>query len=168
MDQPWAEVDDVIASLRQRLLKDDVSADVIDTLLQRTFVEAAAAWRRWPEQGALADDVVSYVREARRAAVSQAQPPDLLRVALEDDDGSPEWGTALLFFEVAEVALASDPPAQIASLAQKYLEEWFNIITNDIARERSKPISQADANELVRRDPRWADALTFVRTLSES
>jgi hypothetical protein len=136
----------------------------------RAFVEAHAVWDRWPEQyqvgvqglghalgrtiGGLGDDCAAVLEAVRGRPVPE-------------DDGSAEWGRALVFFAMVEWALDGTSAQQcLRKTAQAYLEDVFTMIANELAQATAaKVISLADARHRVPTDQRWRDAVAFVEAL---
>jgi hypothetical protein len=84
-----------------------------------------------------------------------------------EDDGSADWGRALVFFEMIERALAGTSANQcLLEAAQTYLDELFTAIANDLVAETGMGvITQSDARQHVLTDERWRDALAFLEAL---
>jgi hypothetical protein len=86
--------------------------------------------------------------------------------AVAEDDGSAEWGIALIFFEMAEWALdGTSAQLCLTKAAQVYLEEIFRGIAVELAASMGRPISLADARQRVPADQRWHGAVAFLETI---
>jgi hypothetical protein len=140
------------------------------SLWARAFAEARGAWERWPEQYPVGLRGLGHA-----LAGATGGPRDDCAAVLDavrgrpvpDDDGSPEWGRALVFFEMVEWALDGTSAQQcLTKAAGVYLDEVFTVIANELAR-RTPPrvIDLTDARHQVPKDQRWQDAVAFVEAL---
>jgi hypothetical protein len=140
------------------------------SLWARAFAEACAAWDRWPEQYELGLRGLghAFARTIRGLGDDCAAVLEAVRGRpVPDDDGSAEWGRALVFFAMVEWALDGISAQQCLKKAtQAYLEDVFTIIANDLAQSTpTKVISHADAQQRVPDDQRWRDAVAFVAAI---
>jgi hypothetical protein len=140
------------------------------SLWARSFAEARAAWDRWPEQYEVGLRGLghAFARTIRGLDDDSAAVLEAVRGRpVPDDDGSAEWGRALVFFEMVEWALDGTSAQQcLEKAAEVYLREVFTIIASELAeRTAARVISLADARRRVPQEQRWRDAVAFVEAL---
>jgi hypothetical protein len=166
---PVADCSLVVGRMTQRLAgaSEERHWTACACLWARTFTEARTAWERWPAQH---DAGLAALRHALDAAAGRAVPSGAVdairRRPVPEDDGSPEWGLALVFFEMTEPALSGTSAQRcLAEGAQAYLEEIFRIISCDLAEAAGRPISETRARQGVPADQRWQDAAAFINAI---
>jgi hypothetical protein len=140
------------------------------SLWGRLFVVADAGWSRWP--GARATTLAALAAALRAAVgdVPARQDRRDLCQALEnlaiEDDGSAGWQHVTDLTAMLHDALdGCGVEPCIENAIRWYLEGEFNVLSNQLANDRDRPIFQHEAEALVEADARWIRACAFVQAL---
>jgi hypothetical protein len=136
----------------------------------RLFVVADAGWFRWP---AARSTTFAAMTVALRAAAGDTPPhgdgrdlADALEGLAVEDDGSSDWQRLIDLAAMLQEALrGSSVESCLENAIRWYLEGEFNVISNEFANIRGKPISQQRAETQVEADTRWIRACTIVQAL---
>lgn len=135
----------------------------------RTLVLATPGWVKWP--GWMAN-VEKALVEAVHVGIGASQPASRARQIFVlgsfeiEDDGSPEWQYVLdLTAMLLEPLQHDDLGASVRTTLLTYLEGTFNVLSLDLSLSLRRPISDAEAREILADDPTWIRTVAFVRSL---